>query len=285
MRFFYLFIAFLLGTILIFVQDRGLAEPHLSNYESKVGPNMAAISNFSFPFDLKIEPATFITLSEHNRTAIKVIAAYDNNTTEDVTLKAAYHSNDGSVDVDKGVIITNAEGSATVTVTYGGKNTTVQVEVYEMADGHLLPHAPQDPDATLLGVDANKNGVRDDVERWIYKEMPTKHHPEIERVIAMQDVKVYQLMLMDPANKDNKVYMASKRSTDCYAYYIYSKKVPTDNYSDEFDTRLQDKQFNTKERLNTYINYNYSLKGKVFILTPLRLLNTNYCDANIDKLP
>ena len=38
-------------------------------------------------------------------------------------------------------------------------------------NGHTLPPEP-DPkinNATLLGVDSNDNGVRDDVEIWIYK--------------------------------------------------------------------------------------------------------------------
>ena len=79
-----------------------------------------------------------------------------------------------------------------------------------MIEGHLLPHEPDNPDATLLGVDENENGVRDEVERWIYKEMPTYHHPEIERVVAMTKTKAYQMALIDPTNKDDKVLTAEE---------------------------------------------------------------------------
>ena len=229
--------------------------------------------------------ATRIALSEHNQTAIKVIAIYEDNTTEDVTPKADYTSSDSSVDVQKGIIHSNAEGSAVVTISYGGKSTAVQVEVYEMIEGHLLPHAPQNPDATLLGVDANRNGVRDDVERWIYKEMPTYHHPEIERVVAMTQAKAYQMALIDPQNTDDKVRKAEERAFDCWAYYSDVRSLPFDGTVEKFGNNLRDKQFNTRERLKTYLKYDQSLGGRVFTATPLRLLNTNYCDQNIDILP
>ena len=224
-------------------------------------------------------------LSEHNQTTIRVIATYEDNTTEDVTQKATYTSSDSSVDVDQGVVTSNAEGSATVSISYGGKSTTLQVEVYEMIEGHLLPHEPDNPDATLLGVDANDNGVRDEVERWIYKDMPTYHHPEIERVIAMQDAKAYQMSLIDPTNKDNKVFQAEDRASDCWSYYAYSRNLPFDASVQKYANSLRDKQFNTKERLKTYMEYDYTLKGTVSTATPLRLLDTSYCDKNIDVLP
>ena len=408
MRLIYLFIALLLGTTQLQAQERGLDQPHLTNYTPKVGSDVAATSNFRFTFDLKIEPAsignrtvilkqmtphkkkingtvsienentllfspakpmekgtyvirvkpikllkesstsfkpknwwqesivwlcslfydditdcplcrmlchvnptvrtkpivftfevkekapkvisleanaTLIELSEHNSTSVRVTATYDNNTTEDVTLKATYSSSDSAVDADKGIITTNGEGSATVTVTYGDKSTNIQVEVYEMIEGHLLPHEPENPDATLLGVDANHNGVRDDVERWIYKEMPTYHHPEIERVIAMQDAKAYQMALEDPTNKDDKVLKAMDRAHDCWIYYDLSKKLPFDDSIKKFGRNLRDKQYNTKERLKTYFQYDYSLKGRVFESSNWNKLTTKVCDKNIDVMP
>jgi hypothetical protein len=57
----------------------------------------------------------------------------------------------------------------TATAPSGDANTT------EVIDGHVLPPEP-DPkvnNATLLGIDSNNNGVRDDVERWIYSRYDT----------------------------------------------------------------------------------------------------------------
>ncbi len=235
--------------------------------------------------DLKAE-SSLVELPENNGTTVRIIAVYDGNETDDVTKKARYESSDDSVsEVDEGVILSRSEGSAVITASYGGKSTTIRVEVYETVDGHLLPHAPKDPDSTLLGVDANGNGVRDDVERWIYKEMPTYHHPQIERVIAMQRAKAYTLLLKDPSNKNDQVHNTIVRSYDCWAYYSISRNLPFDGAIEKFGNLLRDKQFNTKERLKTYMEYDYSLKGRVFASTPFRLLDTSYCDENIDQLP
>jgi len=281
------FIVWLCG----FVYD-DITECPLCKYVCNVG-NYIKTKPIQYTFEVKDDApkvtkldvnVTLVELSEHNSRTIKVNATYDNNTTEDVTQKTTYISDDSSVDVDKGVITTAAEGSATVTVSYGGKTSTLQVEVYEKIEGHLLPHKPDNPDATLLGVDTNDNGVRDEVERWIYKEMPTYHHPEIERVIAMTKAKAYQMALDDPTNQDNKVFKAIDRASDCWWYYSDLKSLPFDGAVKQFSNRLKDKQFNTKERLKTYMAYDYTLKGTVITATPLRLLNTSYCDQNIDVL-
>ena len=229
---------------------------------------------------------TLIELSEHNDTQLSITATYDNNSSENITQKATYTSADSSVaDVDKGLVSTFKEGNTILEVSYGGKVITIAVEVYEMIEGHLLPHEPDNPDATLLGVDKNNNGIRDEVERWIYKEMPTYHHPEIERVIAMMKAKAHQMSLKDPTNKKDEVHKAIERVSNCWAYYSYSKNIPFDAAIQKFGNNLRDKSFNTKVRLKTYMAYDYTLKGRVFTLVPLRLLNTSYCDQNIDMLP
>jgi hypothetical protein len=229
---------------------------------------------------------TLIELSEHNNTQLVITAIYDNNNSEDITQKASYSSSDALIaEVNNGLLSTYTEGNTAIEISYGGKNMTITVEVYELIEGYLLPHEPENPDATLLGIDKNDNGVRDEVERWIYKDMPTYHHPEIERVIALQDAKAYQMALVDPTNKDDKVLQASHRASDCWAYYSDARSLPFDGAVEKFGNRLRDKQFNTKERLKTYMDYDYTLRGTVSIAIPLRLLNTGYCDKNIDLMP
>ena len=229
---------------------------------------------------------TLIELSEDNNTQLAITATYDDNSSEDITQKASYTSSDSSVaDIDKGLISTFKEGTTTLEVSYGGKNINIQVEVYELIEGHLLPHEPQDPDATLLGVDENNNGIRDEVERWIYKDMPTYHHPEIERVIAMQKAKAYQMALVDPTNTDDKVLKAMDRAHNCWAYYDISKDLPFDMSLKKFSQNLKDQSFNTKERLKTYFEYDYSLKGRVFDSADWSKLNTSICNKNIDVMP
>lgn len=64
----------------------------------------------------------------------------------------------------------------------------------ETINGHILPPEPYPKanNATLLGIDSNNNGVRDDVERWIYKTYYT--HP-IEIGLFMQCARAYQKVM------------------------------------------------------------------------------------------
>jgi hypothetical protein len=59
-----------------------------------------------------------------------------------------------------------------------GKSTTKTKDFKpEIINGYTLPPKP-DPkinNSTLLGIDANKNGIRDDIERWIVKKYKNKH--------------------------------------------------------------------------------------------------------------
>jgi len=64
--------------------------------------------------------------------------------------------------------------------------------------------------------------------------------------------------------------------------------LPSDGTLETFGNRLRDKQFNTRERLQTYHDYGYArstMLKPLIPFTPLRLLNTSYCDQNIDILP
>jgi hypothetical protein len=158
--------------------------------------------------------------------------------------------------------------------------------VYETIEGHRLPPEPKNPDATLLGVDVNTNGVRDEVERWIYK---TEYytHSQINRVVAMQEAKADQLTLIDPTNKDDKVYQNMIRAINCNRYYKESKNIPVGKGGRpmSFNIIFKDKSFNTKERLKTYMEYNQNVISMPFTLTPRYMLNVSYCDINIDLLP
>ncbi len=162
----------------------------------------------------------------------------------------------------------------------------LSLSLAETIEGHTLPPEPKNPDATLLGVDVNKNGVRDEVERWIYK---TEYytHSQINKVIAMQEAKFYQMTLVNPNNTDNKVDDALMRVIDCKRYYEKSRNIPLGKGGRplSFNLLFQDKYFNTKERLKTYMNYNYGLgEIKVYTLTSDDLINFNNCDENIDLL-
>jgi hypothetical protein len=132
----------------------------------------------------------------------------------------------------------------------------------EIINGHRLPPEP-DPkinNATLLGVDSNNNGVRDDVERWIYK---TYDHP-IERGLFMQSARAYQKVIVDPS----KAHETTKYIDDAYScrkYWFAHNKELHDKYDYIYPSEEISKiQFNTLKRHMAYKRFNAEFSGEVF---------------------
>lgn len=156
----------------------------------------------------------------------------------------------------------------------------------EIVNGHVLPPEPDETlnNATLLGIDANNNGVRDDVERWIFLEMKIYNgYEKIEQAIAMQEAKANQMALDDSTNKDDLVHKAMEASADCWVWYSYSRQLPFNDGTMKFTRDLQDKCFNTKERLKIYWEYDNTLRGRIFTAMPTRDTKSQ-CEFNIDAL-
>ena len=165
----------------------------------------------------------------------------------------------------------------------------VRLEIYWEVDGHRLPPEP-DPkvnNATLLGVDVNHNGVRDDVERWIYEKYKNKHPIYID--IAMQAARGYRLVLEKrPKTKEEakKIHDEVRKARHCEYYFKYDAKYfnePT-LIDRTFNRKLlRDKvYFNTTERKNTYDKYDLLLSGDSYAL-PSPQEEKAACDFNISK--
>jgi hypothetical protein len=166
----------------------------------------------------------------------------------------------------------------TATATSGDANTT------ETIDGHVLPPEP-DPavnNSTLLGVDVNDNGVRDDVERWIYK---TYDHP-IERAIFMQTARAYQIVIADPSKAKENVHVMHD-SVDCESYWSMRAKREgevfwIERYKD-LENEIKPIQFNTAERFSSYEQYNHNLSGGVYSSSEPEEWKSK-CDFNATQL-
>ncbi len=167
----------------------------------------------------------------------------------------------------------------------------------ETINGHTLPPEP-DPkinNSTLLGIDSNNNGVRDDVERWIYEtydeyipctyedydhimpdgsifeasrkvceENPIPYHP-IVRAVAMQGARAAQIIIQEPKRAKEtreifaKVYLCSmviEKHRNINGNKVTEKNI----LGKEFDKI----QFNTMKRARAYAEYNYYLSGGVY---------------------
>ena len=121
--------------------------------------------------------------------------------------------------------------------------------------GVNLPPPPDNPDATVAGVDANKNGIRDDVELTIFKEYPDSAKT---RAVLLQYALALQMeVTQEFLNEEivNAVVEENSRSGTCIADTLVPRKSPSSSrtYSDieKIDTYtnfVDEKQFNTATR-------------------------------------
>ncbi len=121
--------------------------------------------------------------------------------------------------------------------------------------------------ATLLGVDRNDNGVRDDVERWIYE---TYEEP-VEIGLFIQMGYAYQKIIIDPKKaKETQKYMHDQLS--CEFYWTYDAKdanetFQLDGYRDT-ESEIKPIQMNTLARHMAYERYNAEFHGTVLDQVP-----------------
>ena len=182
----------------------------------------------------------------------------------------------------------DGKGDAT---TPGTETNTTQVPL--VIDGYTLPPMPDKAlnDSTLLGIDSNDNGVRDDVEIYIYKRYKEGINYKIDRAIAMQYAKATQVTLIEPEKAyENKTYMLMENAGDCEWYHYDTHLKDATTYlegrkyrqaHDVFDAEMKDVIFNTRMRLEAYMKFNDALSGHIFESTsPTK----DKCDEDLSKV-
>ena len=151
-------------------------------------------------------------------------------------------------------------------------------------NGHTLPPEP-DPavnNATLLGVDSNDNGVRDDVERWIY----TTYDKPIEQAVLMQSARAYQVVIQEPEKAlENLPIMQA--ATRCESYWSFRAKRKGESFwleeYKDYEKEINPIQFNTADRFLAYKKYNQILSGGVYSGDKLETWKDK-CDFNSSNL-
>ena len=167
-------------------------------------------------------------------------------------------------------------------------SNTINLTIATIINGYALPPEP-DPalnNATLLGVDSNGNGVRDDVERWIYITYKDNHpiHVDIALQAARASKKILEISLNDIAQA-KVVHKLEIAAIACEAYYkIYAKYfneplLVTREISVGYFEKLY---FNTPERDEIYNKYAEMLSGDTYS-TPKVGEGKNLCDFNTIK--
>ncbi len=220
------------------------------------------------------------SLNRDRNTTVTLTAKYKDNTEKTVTEGITWIiTPKGAVKIEGSTLTALEDGNVTVRAKAGGLlSNTVKLNIYWEVDGHRLPPEP-DPkinNATLLGVDVNHNGVRDDVERKVY----ATYKKAIERAVMMQAFRTEQAMLADPDLVKNAEEWAKKedKSLNCRRYlYLYKNQKRIKKMAQIIDNW----QYNTEKRVKIYFKFDRALSGGVYSLgTP----TSDDCEFDIERI-
>ena len=229
------------------------------------------------------------SLNIETNTTLKVVATYQDNTIKDVTNEVEWiYADKLAISIQKHTLKTNhKDTNIFLQAKYNNKlSNRVALEIYIEINGHRLPPEPNPTinNATLLGVDSNNNGVRDDVERWIYEEYKEKHPIHID--IAMQEAKANKKILEIP-EKALEIHDEVRKPLHCQFYYKYDAKyfnepilIQEDVINEYFTSNIY---FNTQERKDAYLLYDSLLSGGAYDLPPFNKERKAACDFNTSK--
>ncbi|MCX6751305.1 MAG: hypothetical protein NT161_00855 [Candidatus Nomurabacteria bacterium] len=136
-------------------------------------------------------------------------------------------------------------------------------------DDVMGKNLPSDPgalaDATVQGIDANQNGIRDDVELAVFKEYPNSAKT---RAVLLQYALALQMEVVQPmVNKGTVGEIANKqdRSIFCIAEIVSFKgEDGVITAIEKYGKFVFGKQFNTEIRKSTHKEfYSYLKSGRI----------------------
>ena len=145
--------------------------------------------------------------------------------------------------------------------------------------GRNLPPDPgPDADKTVQGIDANKNGIRDDVELAIFKEYPKSAKT---RAVLLQYALALQMEVMQPIVNEGTVGAVGEQGSRGYLCIgkILSRKDMTKyvEIGDKLRNFVEMRELNIDSRKNAQkIFYTYLKSGEV--------PNENPCDIDVNSL-
>ncbi len=214
------------------------------------------------------------SLNKDEKTTVKVVAIYSDDTSKEVTDKVEWIvTPDDTVKVTNTTLVALKDVDTTVKVKMDTVTSdAINLKIYWKINGYMLPPEldPSINNSTLLGIDANGNGVRDDVERWIYDRYKNDHPIMIP--LKMQASRAYRYIIQDPS-KAGKRRQASVNSSHCeeaftslIANYFGRKPLVLKDSETQIKEmkEMKEIQYNTTQRARAYGEYNQNLSGGVF---------------------
>ncbi len=142
-------------------------------------------------------------------------------------------------------------------------------------EGKNLPPDPgSEADKTVQGIDANNNGIRDDVELAIFKEYPKSAKT---RAVLLQYALALQMIFIQPfINEEIATVLAEK---DSQSYDCIGNIVPVSDDDifiiNNYKNKIRKIQFNTEDRLKLEKEFNSKIRS--FELK-------SSCDIDLTKL-
>ena len=157
---------------------------------------------------------------------------------------------------------------------------------YSMCEEYILPPMPdkKENDKTLLGIDSNNNGVRDDVERWLI--MQYKDHHPIVTEIGLQTGRAHQFMLAN-SNEWREAHDKISAALYCNFYFenyatFRNEPILIDHLIATHNKQFRTVQHNTESRIRAYLAYDRKLSGGVYELPPIEEQRA-LCNFNVDR--
>ncbi len=222
------------------------------------------------------------SLNKERNTTLKAEALYTDNSTKDLTTRVQWIiTPPDAVKISGHTLTALRDVNVTIQAKAGSKTSNpVKLSIYWEVNGHRLPPEP-DPkinNATLLGVDVNHNGVRDDVERKVY----ATYKKAIERAVMMQAFRTEQAMLADPDLVKNAREWEKKvwKAYSCKNYLADNNKMKYIK-STKLSKNIENWQFNTEKRVKKYFQYDQALSGGVYSIKDGTLQD---CEFDVEKV-
>ena len=144
--------------------------------------------------------------------------------------------------------------------------------------GENLPPDPgADADKTVQGIDANHNGIRDDVELAIFKEYPASAKT---RAVLLQYALTLQMEVVQIMVNEGTVIAAVQEESRAFVCIgdIVSRKDPKfDEKTDALTNFIKKRQLNTQERKTTRTGFYDKINSYESL--------DRVCDIDYSKLP
>jgi hypothetical protein len=222
--------------------------------------------------------STSIELKEGTQTTLSAFATLADGTNKDIPNNIEWIiGNNSIVSTSDNMLSGLTEGVTTVQAKFNNiLSEPVQIVVYKEVNGYKLPPEP-DPtinNSTLLGIDFNDNGVRDDVERKVI----TSYQTPIKIELMMSYSKVAQKILENPIGLAKEHSEEMDKISDC-EMFLRRQNIKLENNIDFFENNT----FNTKQRVRAYLDHNLALSGGVYGSGPADW-NAEACNFNVEQM-